>query len=262
MLKGIDVSNWQKSMNFNHYDFVIMKATEGNGYIDKMMKTHLSNIGNKLYGFYHYARPDLGNTAEEEADFFVSQIKPHIGKAMFALDWEGNSVNYSTSWALAWLKRVFEKTGVRPLLYISASQEWSGNYIQIMKENYGLWVAHWGVKSPVIKYWKLWALWQYSGSPLDSDYFNGTRDQFLKYCKSANHQASQKPVVKPNPKPSSLKLGDKVKVLNLKDYNGVINDGWVLNATFQVMEIKGNRVVIGNGKAITGVWKSKDLKRV
>lgn len=257
MLKGIDVSNWQKAMNFSCYDFVIMKASEGNGYVDKMMKNHLSNIGNKLYGFYHYARPDLGNSPEAEADFFISLIKNHVGKAMLALDWEGNSLNYSTTWALSWLRRVYQKTGVRPLIYISASQEWSGNYNQIAKENFGLWVAHWKVVSPMVKNWKLWAMWQYDGDGLDRDYFNGNRDQFLKYCKSTNNI---KPT--PAPKPQTMKVGDYVKVLNLKDYNGVINDKWVLNATFKVMEIKGDRVVIGNGKAITGAWKKNDLKRV
>src|SRR5699024_8128329 len=142
---------------FSPYEFVIMKASEGDGYKDPMLDTHYDTLHdsrdgqpdkNKLYGFYHYARPDLGNTPESEADWFLSLVGAHVDTAIFALDWEGQSLRYSADWAHRWLKRVYEKTGVRPLLYMSASEENTGKYNAIRDDNYGLWVAHYGVTSP------------------------------------------------------------------------------------------------------------------
>mgnify|MGYP002096341206 FL=1 len=106
MLSGIDISNHQAPMDYGDVDFVIMKASEGKSYKDARLDQHYNNVGNKLYGFYHYARPDTGNTPEEEADWFLSLVEHHAGKCIFALDWEGKSLNnYRSDWALSWLRR-------------------------------------------------------------------------------------------------------------------------------------------------------------
>ncbi len=136
----------------------------------------------KLYGFYHYARPDLGNTPEAEADWFLSLVGQHAGNAIFALDYEGDSLSYGQEWALRWLQRVYEKTGVRPVFYCSSSA--LPMFEKIGKENFGLWVANWNVESPKIEPWSVFAFWQYTNRPIDQDYFNGTIEQYKKYCKS------------------------------------------------------------------------------
>lgn len=271
MLYGIDVSNYQNEMDFSKYDFVIMKASEGVGYKDKMLDTHYNHLHGKsdgkpdtekLYGFYHYARPDLGNAPESEADWFLSLVGHHAGHCIYALDWEQSSLAYDTDWCLRWLNHVYEKTGVKPLLYIQASQEWTGKYDKIKKADYGLWVAHWGVQEPTISNWNVWAMWQFQGSPLDSNYFNGDRETYKAYCKSFSRETSQdKPKPAPTPKPT-IKVGSKVKPVTRYDYNGVQNDKWILNTVFDVMEMKGNRVVIGRKGSVTGAWNKKDLKLV
>ena len=64
MLKGIDVSSWQSpgAINYNDYDFVIIKASEGVNYVDPGLDRHLTALfgttdptpkKNKCYGFYH-----------------------------------------------------------------------------------------------------------------------------------------------------------------------------------------------------------------
>lgn len=262
MLNGIDISHWQGRMDFSPYDFVIMKASEGDGYKDPMLDTHYDILHasrdgkpdkNKLYGFYHYARPDLDNSPESEADWFLSLVGAHVGTAIFALDWEGQSLRYSADWAHRWLKRIYEKTGVRPLLYMSASEENTGKYNAIRDDNYGLWVAHYGVTSPRVKHWPFYAMWQKQGSPLDKDVFNGDKDAWRKYA--ASNATTEQPT-------SSIQIGDFVKVTTRTDYNGTENASWVMNATFSVMQINRERVVIGRNGQITGAWHMDDLVKV
>lgn len=68
----------------------------------------------------------------------------------------------------------------------------------------------------------------------------------------------------PTPKPVSteIKVGDKVKATSRTDYNGVVNFSWVLDVTFTVMEVNGNRVVIGRNGQVTGAWAKSNLRKV
>ena len=259
MLNGIDVSHHQSAMKFDGYDFVMIKATEGVGYYDDMCDHHYNNLHNstdgkpdktKLYGFYHYARPDLGNTPEDEADWFLSKVGHHAGYAMYALDWEQKSLSYSVDWALRWLIYVYEHTGMRPLFYIQSSAVMTGKYKTIYDHNFGLWLAHYA-ETPKYKDWPFYAIWQYQGSPLDKNQFNGDANTWRSYVDpDGTHR-------------ETFHKGDKVKVTTRVDYNGVTNDSWVLNMTFNVMEDpKGDRVVIGHSGQITGAWKSSDLSKV
>lgn len=205
MLKGIDISKYQAGINLsaiaNQIDFVICKATEGIGYTDKNCDgfyQEAKRLGKKL-GVYHYARPDLGNSAINEADYFLKETTGYHKEAILVLDWEGNSLKYSTNWAKQWLDRVYEKTGVKPILYIQASalsQDWS----KVVQADYGLWVANYGSnngqpqesafdKHP-LKHWSFYALWQYTSKGrlsgyngnLDLDYFSGDKTAWDKYA--------------------------------------------------------------------------------
>lgn len=193
MLKGVDISSWQSSgaVKYSDYDFVIIKASEGVNFKDPGLDRHLAGLFGSTdpsprpdlcYGFYHYARPDLGNSAEDEAKSFLSFISAHVGNCVMALDWEQDSLNYSVDWAKAWLDYVYKQTGVKPMLYIQASQAKLSKYAPIAAADYGLWVAHWGVAGPSFSNWKNYAIWQYRGSPLDMDEFNGDKAAWWKYC--------------------------------------------------------------------------------
>lgn len=203
MLKGIDISHHQKGIDLGSIetDFVICKATEGNGYTDECCDSFYQkakSLGKKL-GIYHFARPDLGNTAVAEADWFLKETKGYHKEAILILDWEQKALNYSTSWAKAWLDRVYEKTGVKPVLYIQASalsQDWSA----VAKADYGLWVANYGSNNGTpqesvfnrypLKHWSFYALWQYTSKgrlngyngDLDLNYFNGDTSAWDKYA--------------------------------------------------------------------------------
>ena len=205
MLKGIDISHHQRNINLSAIDtdFVIIKATEGNGYTDECCDKfyqEAKRLGKKL-GVYHFARPDLENSAVAEADWFVSQIQGYIKEAMLILDWEPSNGQISNvAWAKEWLDRVYSKTGVKPVIYMSASPMNSYDWSSVANADYGLWVANYGVndgqahdtvfnKYP-LKYWKFYALWQYTSTGrlsgyngnLDLNYFSRDKNAWDKYA--------------------------------------------------------------------------------
>ena len=203
MLKGIDISHHQRGIDLGAIDtdFVICKATEGNGYTDEMCDTFYQkakSLGKKL-GVYHFARPDLGNSAEAEADWFVKETLGYHKEAILVLDWESGDLT-NVSWAKAWLDRVYEKTGVKPIIYMSASVMSSADWSSVVNADYGIWVANYGSNNGTaqesvfdrypLKYWSFYALWQYTSvgrlngynGNLDLNYFSGDSSAWDKYA--------------------------------------------------------------------------------
>lgn len=216
MLTGIDISKWQGA-GFNldvADDFVIIKATEGTGYVDPLCDKFYQQAKAKglLRGVYHFARPDLGNSGAAEAEYFVSQIKGYIGDAVLVLDYE--CAPYSDDWAYAFAKRVHDLTGVWPMLYASASKINGYNWSKTA-QNCGLWIAgypnKYNVKNPPtpsvkdmpysIGAWPFWAIWQYSSSAgtLDRNIASMNKAAWLKY---AGKSGDVKPTPTPTPKPA------------------------------------------------------------
>lgn len=197
MLNGIDISHHNSNMkdlsDLNQVDFVIMKATEGVRFRDPKMNTYLNFLTpDKLYGFYHFARPDLGNDPEDEAQHFIKYIRPHISdRSILALDVEAGALKVPNldAWCSVWAQVVDVETGILPMIYISAAE--TKKLPATAALGCGLWIAKWGPK-PTKKQlgpWDFWAIWQwsnsgnFSGVRTDCDFFNGTREQYIKYCK-------------------------------------------------------------------------------
>lgn len=140
-MNGIDISSHQSGIDLSVVpcDFVIVKATEGTAYVNPNYNAQAAsclNAGKKL-GLYHFAS---GGNAVAEVEFFVDNIQGYIGKAILVLDWEADAINNGVAYAKQFLDRVTEKTGVRPLIYMSNSvvnaYDWSS-----AAQNYGLWNA-------------------------------------------------------------------------------------------------------------------------
>ena len=203
MLNVIDISHHQRELDLRaiNFDGVIIKATEGNGYTDEMCDTFYQkakSLGKKL-GVYHFARPDLGNTAEAEADWFVKETVGYHKEAILVLDWESGDLT-NVNWAKAWLDRVYEKTGVKPIIYMSGSVMSSADWSSVVNADYGLWVANYGSNNGTpqesvfdrypLKYWSFYALWQYTSvgrlngynGNLDLNYFSGDSSAWDKYA--------------------------------------------------------------------------------
>lgn len=208
MIKGIDISNhnWSylAARDFapilDPDKFVIMKASEGVTYKDRCVDLYATimrgypdgrPIEGRLYGFYHFARPENGNDPIAEALNFWRVVSAHAGHAIFALDVEAGALRLTKkqldAWVLAWCETIRDISGgVNPLIYCSASN--TGRFPSAAANDFGLWVAKWSAKKPTVKDiepWKLWALWQDSngGGVLDTDLFNGSPEQFRKYAK-------------------------------------------------------------------------------
>lgn len=220
VMNGIDISKWQSGIDLSAVkaDFVIVKATEGIGYVDKSCDTFFQkalSLGKKL-GFYHFARPT--NDPVREADFFYNNCRGYFGKGIPILDWESGNTG-DVTWAQRWLDRVYQLSGVKPVIYMSESVVNANNWSAVAAADYGLWVAKYRDNSPDynynmanagsrphVKWWKFYCMWQwtstgrlngYSGN-LDCDVFYGdglTWDAYVGKSTSAAKPQS-KPVAK------------------------------------------------------------------
>lgn len=142
-MNGIDISAWQGDENIDlakvSYDFCIVKATEGTDYKNRYFTAHCDKVlsRKKLLGAYHYAN---GGNPQKEADYFLAYCKKYIGKAILILDWEAkNNPQFGKNdleWCLKWCNYVYQKTGIKPLIYIQKSA-----MDAVKKAGYGLWVA-------------------------------------------------------------------------------------------------------------------------
>jgi GH25 family lysozyme M1 (1,4-beta-N-acetylmuramidase) len=117
-LEGIDTSVFQGSPDWaavraSGRSFAITKATEGVGFIDPTFRrnwTEMLRAGLPVPGAYHFARPDLGNAPEAEADFFLSVVQPVTGSVigtLLALDIEVDPA--SAQWAAAFEARLRDR---------------------------------------------------------------------------------------------------------------------------------------------------------
>lgn len=220
-LNGIDISSWQTGIDLSAVpaDFVLVKATEATNYVNPDCDRAFQQAARagKLLGVYHFARP---GDARAQADFFIAQCRGYIGRAVLVLDWEANALPLGPSWAKAWLDRVHQVTGIRPLIYMSASVTGEYDWTAVVKANYGLWVAAYalgdqridGYRVPSghtgVKYWPTVAIWQYTssgrlsgwGGKLDLNIFYGDRAAWAKYAGGAPASGAYVPPVKPTAK--------------------------------------------------------------
>lgn len=234
-LKGIDISKWQTGIDLSKVDcdFVIVKATEGIGYVDRKCDSfyqQAKRLGKKL-GFYHFARPR--NDAVREAQYFYNNTKNYFGEAIPILDWEAENKS-DVAWAKRWLDEVYRLSGVKPLIYMSESVANAYNWSSVANADYGLWVAKYRDNNPDynynmanagtrprVKWWKFYCMWQwtstgrlngYNGN-LDCNVFYGDGTTWDKY---AGKSGTTQPVKPTQP----------VKKSNEEIANEVINGAW------------------------------------
>lgn len=226
-LNGIDISNWQRGIDLSKVpcDFVIAKATEGIGYVDKSCDGFIQQaikLG-KPFGFYHFARPTANNDPIREADYFYNNCKGYFGKGIPILDWEAEN-KHNVAYAKKWLDRVYQLSGVKPVIYMSESVANSYDWSSVANADYGLWVAKYRDNNPDynynmanagsrprVKWWKFYCMWQWTSSGrlngyngnLDCNVFYGDRSTWDAYVGKSTS------TVKPQPKPAS-KTNDQI----------------------------------------------------
>lgn len=207
--KGIDVSDYQGSINWSQvagsgYKFAFVKATEGEGFtgdpIARQQNFEINAEGASsaglLVGAYHFARPDLGNNASDEARWFVnvtgSYIKPGYLRPVLDIEKGATTLGGTalSKWIGEWMETVKNETGVEPLIYTSA--DYSANYLNASLTRYDLWIAHWTYdinSTPDTGIWDGWEFWQYSNKgnvsgiagDVDLDLFDGSEDDLSNF---------------------------------------------------------------------------------
>ena len=150
-LNFIDISSYQANIDLdlvfaqNPLDGVIVKATEGIGYVnpycDRWVQWLIRN--NKPWGFYHYLN---GHDPVAEAKRFIKDTINYFGDGMPAADYEGNIVTaYGTYYLQRFLETVYAETGVKPLVYcnLSTIQADVNGFRSIAEQGFPLWLAQW-----------------------------------------------------------------------------------------------------------------------
>ena len=276
MLKGIDISKWQAGIDLSKIDtdFVICKATEGVGYTDKNCDgfyQQAKKLGKKL-GVYHFARPDLRNTATAEADWFVRETKGYHKEAMLILDWESGDLG-NVTWAKQWLDRVYQKTGVKPVIYMSASVMSSADWSSVVNADYGLWVANYGSNNGQpqesvfnrypLKYWTFYALWQYTSKGrlagyngnLDLNYFSGDKTAWDKY-------AGGSPSTGSTSKPTEKSIDELAQEVIAGKYGNGDARKQALGGRYEEVQARVNEILGVNNKVYYTVQKNDNLTKI
>ena len=223
-MQGIDVSFWQQD-NYKRLidtyakDFVIARATFDFG-VDQFcdpIYQYAKSKGKNL-GVYFFPLTESSDP-ETSADWCVEQVKGYIGNTAFFLDWErtdGTDVS-KTWWALRWLKRFEEKSGVKPNIYMNTSTVREFNWSEVAANDNGLWLADYGSNDgydhgvPDIPYWSIVMMHQYTSKGdregLDKDIFFGDANAWNAY---AGIKEKIEPVVNELDKYTDEELADMV----------------------------------------------------
>lgn len=201
MLNIVDLSNNNNSYTVDNYpaDGYFFKATEGNYFVDKFCDRLINSAKSKgkLWGFYHFID---GSEWKSQADFFIRNTKNYFGHGIPVLDYEAYG-RIGTVKLRSMLNYIYEKTGVRCLVYTSASVLFEEDFSAIVSDNYGLWVAAYQSKFPKLKHFKYAVAWQYTSTPYDKSYFYGDKKAWLAYANPSN--------TKPSPSPDESKDAQK-----------------------------------------------------
>lgn len=64
------------------------------------------------------------------------------------------------------------------------------------------------------------------------------------------------------PNNSTISKGDRVRFTGTKSYSGIKLASWVHNGVFDVIEVSGDRVVIGKGSAVTSAVNKRDCQKL
>lgn len=194
-LEGIDVSVYQGEIDFNAVresgiQAVYIRSSYGSRGVDGRFRRNRdgARAAGLPFGLYHYLNATDPAGARREAEHFAALLQEQEYQCRPVLDFEGHgelSASQASAAALAFLERVEELTGQRPMIY--ADHSTASAQLEEAVARYPLWLAQWGVEEPSLEgtHWGEWAGWQYTDRGLvpgitghvDRDRF--TEDIFL-----------------------------------------------------------------------------------
>jgi hypothetical protein len=193
---GLDVSKWQPTTpSLQGMGFLFARATVGTQ-VDNMYDTHISNArrANLIVGAYHFAYK--GSIIS-----IAAQVKAFLAAAgdvdFYFIDVEG--VNAPSHSEVHDFLHAMHVAGKKCGLYHSASGYFDAG------QDYN-WVAKWGSTPPA----GAWQFWQYQGSPLDRDQFNGSHDDLVRFAGYPTTPTA----------PPTDTIGDSMKLTSLTPLTG------------------------------------------
>jgi len=197
---GIDISHWQGTITPANWTsvynsgrvFAFIKASEGTNFTDSRFVSNINNAAaaGLFAGPYHFARPEYGNSATAEANWFMSVAGGYMtaGYLPPVLDLETGSGLGKTAlsdWVNEFCNRILTVKSVAPIIYCNTN--YAANYLNSSVTVWPLWIANWNYTNPQTQnpptgVWPTWDFWQYSSTGsvpgisgnCDLDVFNGT----------------------------------------------------------------------------------------
>ena len=155
-MKGIDISMHNRDINFNAVkndgvEIVIIKATEGVGYVDPSMELHYkkAKAENFKIGFYHFMSEKTDPASQ--AKCFANVICNKEYSVIPVLDIETNNLNRSSSEVsnrvLQFLSEFKNITGIDCVIYTGGY--FGRDLLNDSVKKYKGWIAHYGVNEPM-----------------------------------------------------------------------------------------------------------------
>ena len=158
--QGRSTNSVNQAKDIRNVSYVFIKATEGNSFKDKYFKKHWKNAKKSgiRRGAYHFFRSS--KDAETQARHFirtVGELSADDLPPVLDIETIHKGCSYKTlnDKALTWLKTVENHYGRKPIVYSSASFI-NDILCKEIKENYPIWVAHYGAASPRCARWHIW----------------------------------------------------------------------------------------------------------
>lgn len=158
--QGRSTNSVNQAKDIRNVSYVFIKATEGNSFKDKYFKKHWKNAKKSgiRRGAYHFFRSS--KDAETQARHFIRTVGELSADDLPpVLDIEtihkGCSYKILNDKALTWLKTVENHYGRKPIVYSSAKFI-NDILCKEIKENYPIWVAHYGAPAPRCPRWHIW----------------------------------------------------------------------------------------------------------
>ena len=199
-VQGIDISEDQGDFDWEAWKgrigFAAIRATswtsetsfEADPQFARNWAQAYDAFGGKLVRIaYHYTRPGVSPAAVQARDF-VSLVRDHGLEQgdHFMADFEnadGEPVPYVAGWSYTFCHSVnTEAPYHRVFPYFD--QSWAAEGYAAALTHWHPWIAQYDVTRPAIPAgWKTWAFWQYSGTGLDRDVYNGSQEALLDFAR-------------------------------------------------------------------------------
>lgn len=278
MLRGIDVSTYQGNINWSAVkadgiDFAIVKATQGhavnsNSYLftDRQFANNVTgahDVGLKV-GVYHYLTAKTVKEAQTEAQHFIDTIAPYKPRIELwaAVDVEEDKYLPRNKKLLSDIVEAFcayvAAEGYRPMVYTNP------NYLTYRLERIpdrDLWLALWRDKERKPVGYDTMKVWQYGAEAVGG--IKGFVDSNFGYFEVAVEDVPSKPEAPIPELEPDFRVGDIVKVRTGKNYlYGTTKKFMLWFRQYEVISVKGDRVVIGKKGVITAAVHADNLVRV